>query len=313
MIDTERGSGDLYGDLFDYDIITLEAPFKPDKYIEAIRTAEAAGYDVIIIDSLSHAWSDEGGLLDQADKKSASGANRFTLWAELTPQHNALVKAMLTSPKHIIATMRTKQAYLMEEYVDNKGGKKQKPVKMGLAPIQREGMDYEFTVMFDIDQNHNAHASKDRTNMFKNEHFIIDSAIGKRVYDWLMTGTPDPNDIPLTDEQAAELIRLGNYCFMESFIDQEKLDELNRKVKEKVYTSKAAGDVIFKLTKFETKRRADKAAADEQEKKEAEDEKRRREIENPTAGVFPNAEPALDGTKIPNEGNTSKANAHPNT
>jgi hypothetical protein len=80
MIDTERGSGDLYADLFDYDIITLQPPYKPEKYVEAIRAGEEAGYDTIILDSLSHAWSDEGGILDQADKLSAGG-NRFTVWA----------------------------------------------------------------------------------------------------------------------------------------------------------------------------------------------------------------------------------------
>jgi predicted ATP-dependent serine protease len=84
MIDTERGSGDLYADLFDYDIITLQPPYKPEKYVEAIRAGEEAGYDTIIIDSLSHAWSDEGGILDQADKLSAGG-NRFTAWAKLRP------------------------------------------------------------------------------------------------------------------------------------------------------------------------------------------------------------------------------------
>jgi hypothetical protein len=188
LIDTERGSGDLYADLFEYDIITLEPPFKPDALIEAIRAGEAADYDVIVVDSLSHFWSDEGGLLDQADKLEASGKNRWTLWADLTPQHRRLVNALLNSSKHIVATMRSKQAYEMER--DEKTGKSSVK-KMGLAPVQREGMEYEFTVFFDVDSNHMAKASKDRTAMFNNEVFLIDEGIGQRINKWLNTGRVD--------------------------------------------------------------------------------------------------------------------------
>lgn len=188
LIDTERGSGDLYADLFDYDIITLEPPFKPDALIEAIRAGELADYDVIIVDSLSHFWADEGGLLDQADKLEASGKNRFTLWADITPQHRRLVNALLNSSKHIVATMRSKQAYEMER--DEKTGKSSVK-KMGLAPVQREGMEYEFTVFFDVDVNHHAKASKDRTAMFNNEVFMIDEGIGQRINKWLNTGRVD--------------------------------------------------------------------------------------------------------------------------
>ena len=152
MIDTERGSGDLYADLFDYDIITLQPPYKPEKYVEAIRAGEEAGYDTIILDSLSHAWSDEGGILDQADKLSAGG-NRFTVWAKLTPQHRSLVNAMLNSPAHIIATVRSKQDY-------------------------------------------NAHASKDRTNLFKDEVFTPSEKVGERILEWLNSGKDAaPEDI----------------------------------------------------------------------------------------------------------------------
>lgn len=188
LIDTERGSGDLYADLYEYDIISLEPPFKPDALIEALRAGEAADYDVIIVDSLSHFWADEGGLLDQADKLEASGKNRFTLWADITPQHRRLVNALLNSPKHIVATMRSKQAYEMEK--DAKTGKTSVK-KMGLAPVQREGMEYEFTVFFDINQNHHAKVSKDRTNMFKDEVFMIDEGIGSRIAKWLNTGKTD--------------------------------------------------------------------------------------------------------------------------
>jgi len=185
LIDTERGSGDLYADLYEYSVITLEPPFKPDLLIEAIHAAEAAGFDVIIVDSLSHFWADEGGLLDQADKMQSAGKNRFTLWADITPQHRRLVNTLLNSPKHIIATMRSKQEYAME--TDEKTGKASVR-KLGLAPVQREGMEYEFTIFFDVDQQHNAKASKDRTSMFGNEIFLLDASTGKRILEWLNTG-----------------------------------------------------------------------------------------------------------------------------
>lgn len=188
LIDTERGSGDLYADLYEYDIIGIAPPYTPSRYVEALKAAEDAGYAVIILDSLSHAWSDEGGLLDQADKMSARSGNRYTVWADLTPQHRALVNAMLNSKAHIIATTRAKQAYEMEEYTDSHGNKKSKPVKLGMAPVQREGMEYEFTVFMDIDMGHNATASKDRTNLFKDRIFVIDEKIGEEILDWLNTG-----------------------------------------------------------------------------------------------------------------------------
>lgn len=186
MIDTERGSGDLYAHITDYDIITLTPPYAPKNYVEAIEAAEDAGYDVVIVDSLSHAWSDEGGLLDQADKLSAGG-NRFTAWASLTPQHRKLVNGMLNSDCHIIATVRSKQEYSIEK--DDRTGKSSVR-KLGMAPVQRDGMEYEFTVFMDIEQNHAAHASKDRTDLFKDEVFTIDEATGARLSEWLNSGKP---------------------------------------------------------------------------------------------------------------------------
>jgi hypothetical protein len=187
LIDTERGSGDLYANLYDYSVISLEPPFKPDLLIDAIHAAEKAGFSVIIIYSLSHFWSDEGGILDQADKMQNSGKNRFTLWADLTPQHRRLVNALLNSPRHIIGTMRSKQEYAME--TDDKG--KASVKKLGLAPVQREGMEYEFTVFFDVSQDHYAKATKDRTNMFGNEVFIMDEQTGARLSKWLEEGRAD--------------------------------------------------------------------------------------------------------------------------
>jgi len=229
MIDTERGSGDLYAHVTDYDIITLAPPYAPKNYVEAIEAGEDAGYDVIIIDSLSHAWTDEGGLLDQADKLSAGG-NRFTVWASLTPQHRDLVNAMLNSDAHIIGTVRSKQEYAMEK--DEKSGKSSVK-KLGMAPVQREGMEYEFTVFMDIEQNHSAHTSKDRTDLFKDEVFLIDESIGERLVNWLSQGkevvVQKNKDIRINQKKVMIVKALNELGFATKDVD---IETIKAKVKE---------------------------------------------------------------------------------
>lgn len=224
LIDTENGSGDLYAHLYDYDIITLRAPnYAPKNYLEAMKAAEDAGYDVIIIDSLSHAWVGVGGLLDQVDKKQG---NSFTAWRDITPQHNALVDAMLTSPKHIIATMRAKTEYGTD--TDKNG--KMVVKKLGLAPVQREGMDYEFTVMMDVNQEHYATVSKDRTNMFASEVFQVNEDIGKRLLEWLNDGKEKPVDV---DAEKKKIIH--NLTKRFGFTIPEARDEAVKTITEMVF------------------------------------------------------------------------------
>lgn len=211
LIDTEQGSGDLYADLGDYDIIQIEAPYTIDKYLQAIKAFEQANYDVIIIDSLSHAWAGDGGLLDKQGKIADSGkGNGYTAWRTITPEHNALVNAMLASPCHVIATMRSKQEYVLQ--VNDNG--KQAPKKVGMAPIQRDGMEYEFTVMLDIDINHNATSTKDRTRLFDGKIFKITSETGEQLLAWLNNG--------VTKEQA----EVNN--FKEKTSNVSSLDELQK-------------------------------------------------------------------------------------
>jgi hypothetical protein len=188
LIDTEHGSGDLYAHLGEYDVISIEAPYTTQKYIQAITAFEQAGYSTIIIDSLTHAWAGDGGLLDKQGKMADRGTNSFAAWRTITPEHNALVDAMLKSPCHIIATMRSKQEYVLE--TNDKG--KQQPKKVGMAPVQREGMEYEFTVMLDVDMNHIANASKDRTSLFDGQFFKITTETGATLKQWLETGSEVP-------------------------------------------------------------------------------------------------------------------------
>lgn len=187
MIDTENGSGDLYADLFEYDICNITAPFLPEKYIAAIKEAEKAGYNVIIIDSLSHAWTGEGGLLDLHGRIADSGrGNSYTAWREVTPKHNQLVEAMLQSSSHIIATMRSKIEYIIQQ-----NGNKTEIKKAGLAPIQRDGMEYEFTIFFDLSQDHTANATKDRTTIFDGKYFTPSEETGVTIREWLESGKED--------------------------------------------------------------------------------------------------------------------------
>ncbi|MDR1979559.1 MAG: ATP-binding protein [Synergistaceae bacterium] len=201
LIDTENGSGNMYSHLGEYDIWNIDAPYTVQKYLDAIAMAERAGYDVLIIDSLSHAWAGEGGLLDQQGKIADSSKNSYTAWRTVTPLHYKLIEAMLTSKCHIIATMRAKTEYSQEK--DERG--KTVIKKLGLAPVQREGMDYEFSLVFDLDANHNAMASKDRTSIFDGQIIKLLPQTGVVLKEWLESGadTPEPEPEPEPKPQPA--------------------------------------------------------------------------------------------------------------
>jgi hypothetical protein len=150
LIDAERGSASKYADLFDFDVEELDGKYSPQLYRRKIKEFEN-NYDVLIIDSLSHAWFGTEGALEQADKAGERLKNRFRAWAEVTPHHYALVDAILTARCHIIATLRVKTEYVME--YDEKT-RKTIPRKVGLQPIFREGIEYEFDLVADMDQEH---------------------------------------------------------------------------------------------------------------------------------------------------------------
>ncbi|RLA96197.1 MAG: AAA family ATPase [Deltaproteobacteria bacterium] len=200
MLDTEHGSGELYANLGDYDVATLSPPFSPDRYVKIIREAEKEGYNVLIIDSISHAWAGEGGILEMHDKYAKTKGNSFTAWREVTPTHNALVEAMLQSEMHIIATMRSKQEYIMT--TDDKG--KTAIKKVGMAPIQRDGMEYEFTLFLELSLEHYAMATKDRTSLFDGRPpFVITVETGKTLLEWLEEGID-----PVAESQKAMQVLL---------------------------------------------------------------------------------------------------------
>ena len=182
IIDTENGSGDLYANLGDYNVFTLEAPYEPERYIKAIKECENAGMEVIIIDSITHEWDGKGGILDISNSMSG---NSYTNWAKLTPRHQSFIDAILQSKCHIITTVRRKQDY---EMTTNSNGKLV-PQKIGLKEVTREGFEYELTVNLELDTKHNASCSKDRTGLFADKpEFIPSEETGKMLLDWCETG-----------------------------------------------------------------------------------------------------------------------------
>lgn len=173
-IDTEHGALSKYqglapdGQPWDFDVVELQH-YAPTGYTAAIKEAGRLGYDVLLVDSLSHAWEGMGGALDQVDKK---GGNKFTAWKDVTPQHRQMVDAILGAPMHVIATMRTKTEYVLE--ADSKG--KMVPVKIGTQPVQRAGMEYEFDVVADMDLSHVLTVSKTRCPSIDQEVVAMPSA-----------------------------------------------------------------------------------------------------------------------------------------
>ena len=186
VLDTERGSASLYADLVDFDVVELGPPYTPERYIEIIHEAEKAGYDTLILDSITHEWNGEGGVLQIVDTvaRTKLRGNSYMAWNEGTPRHQKFIDTMLASPLHIIATMRSKAVYVETEKANGKKGVE----KQGSAPQQRDGLEYEFTAVLDLNVDGNlATASKDRTRLFR-DPFTITEETGHKLLEWLNSG-----------------------------------------------------------------------------------------------------------------------------
>jgi len=189
VIDTESNSANLYSELGDFNTLNLEAPYAPERYIEAIRTCENASMEVIIIDSITHEWNGKGGCLQIHEQLGG----RFQDWAKISPRHQAFIDAILQSKCHIITTVRKKIDYSMDK--DSNG--RTKVVKLGLKDVTREGYDYELTTNFEIiNDNHLTIASKDRTGLFMNKpEFVIGKGTGKILKDWCNDGKSEKEQL----------------------------------------------------------------------------------------------------------------------
>lgn len=177
-IDTEAGRIRYYANEFDFSDMQLTEPFTPEKYIEAINEAVGSGFKVLIIDSISHEWN---YCVDIHDKMPG---NSWTNWSKVTPRHDAFMEKILQAPIHIIATVRGKDEYVLEE----KNGK-QTPKKVGLGFKQRDGVEYNYTATFNIAQDtHIAEATKDNTHIFEGRYEVLTEKDGEVLYDWANTG-----------------------------------------------------------------------------------------------------------------------------
>jgi hypothetical protein len=182
LIDTENKSASLYSHLGDFNVLSLEEPFSPERYIKAIKLCEDSDMEIIIIDSISHEWQGKSGCLEIHEQLGG----RFQDWAKVTPRHNSFIDAIILSKCHIITTSRRKVDYSL----DKDGSGKTKVMKLGTKEITREGFEYELTVNFELlNDNHLVSASKDRTGLFSGKpEFIINSSTGKKLIEWCNQG-----------------------------------------------------------------------------------------------------------------------------
>ncbi len=205
VIDTERGSASKYSDRFDFDVLELQ-DLTIDGYVAAIREAGEAGYAVLIIDSLSHGWQT---LCDEVEKlaKAKYRGNTWSAWSEGTPLQRKLVAAILGFPGHVIGTMRSKTEWTT---VDDGRGKKT-PQRVGLAPEQGKGVEYEFDLLVEISTDHIANVIKDRTGKFQDK--LLEKPgedFGRQLAAWLADGTPAPVAQPARPAKAAEVEEPGD-------------------------------------------------------------------------------------------------------
>ena len=185
VIDTERGSASKYSDRFEFDVLELEDK-SVQGYVDAIRMAGAAGYSVLVIDSLSHAWET---LCEEVEKlaKAKYRGNTWSAWSEGTPLQRKLISAILDFPGHIIVTMRSKTEWTT---VEDKSGRKA-PQRVGLSPQQGKSIEYEFDLLLEISPEHIGTVIKDRTGKFQDR--LIEKPgedFGRELAAWLADGVP---------------------------------------------------------------------------------------------------------------------------
>tara|TARA_R110000772_G_scaffold83288_9_gene176143 strand:+ start:2354 stop:3631 length:1278 start_codon:yes stop_codon:yes gene_type:complete len=194
LIDTENRSASLYSELTDFDVCDLDPPFKEQQFLDAIKGAEKAGYDVLIIDSFSHLWEAILQLKDQLDQRRGQNINN---WQHAGKKFKRVLDAVIHSDLHVICCMRSKQKYLINK--DEVSGKTTVQ-KHGVGPQMREGVEFEFTIVFDLGMSHHAEASKDRTGLFDQDIIQLTEETGETILGWLEGAAPDdykPKDDPV--------------------------------------------------------------------------------------------------------------------
>jgi cytidylate kinase len=206
VVDTERRSASLYADVFAFKTIKWQPPYDPRELAQVVADV-AGGFAVVVLDSLSHFWVGRGGTLaivDDAARRSRD--NRFAGWKSGTPAQEAMVDAILDAPCHVIATMRSKMDYVQERNSEGKTVIR----RVGMAPIQRDGIEYEFTVCADLDTDHHLMVAKTRCSLLASRTYGPGQAaeMGRTLKQWLDGAAPGPVDEPTTFEERALLVNL---------------------------------------------------------------------------------------------------------
>jgi len=200
LIDTENGSASLYGDRHNFDVLDLSPPFLSKKFTDALDAAIAGGYDVVVIDSMSHQWDGSGGILDRKNEEDRNkpGANSFAMWSKYKEEHRKFIAHILQSPIHVIACIRSKQEYIQDG---------EKVQKVGMAPITGESAEYEFSTVFDLTMEHKAAVSKDRTGLFDGRFIDFQrDKPGEEIAKWLASGVVIPVAGPETQQAVDEAL-----------------------------------------------------------------------------------------------------------
>lgn len=243
IIDSENGSADLYSHLGGYNVVRFEAPFHPNRYIEAINLAVEAGMKCIIIDSISPIWSGKGGCLELHEKatNSMKVPNSFAAWASVTPLYQSFIDTVVSCHVHLIATARSKTDYVLAE----RNGK-QIPQKVGMAPILKDGTEYDFSIHLELDQQHQAHCSKDRTGLFMDQSpFVISAETGIRILRWCNSSGEDGLEGKISQcSSMSELIKLYDEL---SHPQQEQAKMLFRKRKAELLAGKKVSNEIKQI------------------------------------------------------------------
>lgn len=202
VIDTERASAQLYSHLVPFDTIDLAPPYTVDRYLGALRQFERAGYMCVVIDQVTHAWSGAGGILELVDQAARkSGGNTFAGWQDGTPEYQRFVDGLLSSPCHLICTMRQKTRWDLVEGQNKAGRMVKTPTRIGMAPEQRAGFEYELTTLLGLSVTGNEATNlKDRSGLFGeigSNVGRLDESVGARLAGWLTTGAVlVPDDVP---------------------------------------------------------------------------------------------------------------------
>ena len=243
FIDSERGTASKYSTKFDFDVVNLEHK-TIDEYVKYLSAAQEEGYDVVIVDSLTHGWAE---LLDEVDKlaRAKYRGNTWSAWSEGTPKQKKLVNAILDYNGHVICTMRSKTEWLQEK--DEKSGKT-KPVRVGLTPEQGKGIEYEFDMLIEINPEHFATVIKDRTGGDFQDVIVekIDEKFGERIAALLGKGTERPAKVSqfvsamrtikseIGDEKYFSVLKEAGYT------DEDSIDKLSRDIQSTIYKALVA-------------------------------------------------------------------------